>query len=158
MDCNGHGTHVASTAAGGGVNADGSPYAGPYNGSTPFASMKLGPGVAPRANVYALRVFGCAGSTTLTVAAIEWAVDPNNDSDLSDRLDVINMSLGSNFGSLASTSAIAADNAARMGVIVVASAGNAGDTYTISGSPAPASGSSRPQRPQTARHQLPACA
>ena len=135
MDCNGHGTHVASTAAGGGVNADGSPYTGSYNTSTPFASMKLGPGVAPRANVYALRVFGCAGSTTLTVAAIEWAVDPNNDSDLSDRLDVINMSLGSNFGSLASTSAIAADNAARMGVIVVASAGNAGDTYTISGSP-----------------------
>ena len=89
----------------------------------------------PAGSIYALRVFGCASSTALTVSAIEWAVDPNNDSDLSDRLDVINMSLGSNFGSLASTSAIAADNAARMGVIVVASAGNAGDTYTISGSP-----------------------
>ena len=135
MDCNGHGTHVASTAAGGGVNADGTPYTGAYDSSTPFSTMKLGPGVAPRASIYALRVFGCAGSTALTVSAIEWAVDPNNDSDLSDRLDVINMSLGSNFGSLASTSAIAADNAARMGVIVVASAGNAGDTYTISGSP-----------------------
>jgi len=135
MDCNGHGTHVASTAAGGGVNADGSPFTGPYDTSTPFSALKLGPGVAPRANVYALRVFGCGGSTGLTVAAIDWAIDPNGDNDLSDHLDVINMSLGSNFGSLASTSAIAADNAARMGVIVVASAGNAGDTYTISGSP-----------------------
>ena len=47
--------------------------------------------------IHALRVFGCAGSTALTVSAIEWAVDPNNDSDLSDRLDVINMSLCSNF-------------------------------------------------------------
>lgn len=135
MDCNGHGTHVASTAAGGGVNADGSPYTGSYDPSTPFGTLRLGPGVAPRANVYALRVFGCGGSTALTVAAIEWSVDPNNDDDLSDHLDVINMSLGSNYGSLASTSAVAADNAARMGVIVVASAGNAGDTYTISGSP-----------------------
>ncbi len=135
MDCNGHGTHVASTAAGGGVNADGSPYTGAYDGTTPFSTLKLGPGVAPRASVYGLRVFGCAGSTTLTVQAIDWSIDPNGDADLSDHLDVINMSLGSNYGSLASTSSIAADNAARMGVVVVASAGNAGDTYTISGSP-----------------------
>ena len=135
MDCNGHGTHVASTAAGGGVNADGSPYAGAYNATTPFSTIKLGPGVAPRASVYALRVFGCTGSTLLTVQAIEWSIDPNGDNDLSDHLDVINMSLGSNFGALASTSAVAADNAARMGVVVVASAGNAGDTYTISGAP-----------------------
>lgn len=135
MDCNGHGTHVASTAAGGGVNADGTPFTGPYDGSVPFGTMRLGPGVAPQANVYALRVFGCTGSTFLTVAAIEWSLDPNGDSDMSDRLDVINMSLGSNYGSLGNASSIAADNAARMGVIVVASAGNAGDTYTISGSP-----------------------
>ena len=32
MDCNGHGTHVAGTAAGTGVNADGTDYTGPYNG------------------------------------------------------------------------------------------------------------------------------
>jgi uncharacterized repeat protein (TIGR01451 family) len=137
MDCNGHGTHVASTAAGRGVRADGTPYTGPYDTTTDFtaANLRIGPGVAPNAQIYALRVFGCTGSTTLTNAAIEWALDPNGDNDMSDHLDVINMSLGSNFGSLASTSAIAADNAARMGMIVVASAGNAGDTYTISGAP-----------------------
>jgi uncharacterized repeat protein (TIGR01451 family) len=137
MDCNGHGTHVASTAGGGGVKADGTAYTGPYDTTTDFsaANLRIGPGVAPRASIYALRVFGCTGSTTLTIQAIEWALDPDGDSDMSDHLDVINMSLGSNFGSLANTSSIAADNAARMGVHVVASAGNAGDTYTISGAP-----------------------
>ena len=135
MDCNGHGTHVASTAAGGGVKADGTPFTGPYDGTTPFGALRVGPGVAPQALVYALRVFGCAGSTLLTVPAIEWSVDPNNDGDLSDHLDVINMSLGSNYGSLANTSSMASDNAARMGVVVVASAGNSGDTYFIGGAP-----------------------
>lgn len=136
MDCNGHGTHVASTAAGGGVKADGAPFTGPYNTATPFSTLRLGPGVAPQASVYALRVFGCTGSTGLTVLAIDWSLDPNGDGDLSDHLDVINMSLGSNFGSLSNTSSMAADNASRMGVVVVASAGNAGDTYTIGGAPA----------------------
>ena len=135
MDCNGHGTHVASTAAGGGVKADGTPFTGPYDGTTPFNALRVGPGVAPQALVYALRVFGCSGSTNLTVAAIEWSLDPNNDNDLSDHLDVINMSLGSNYGTLADTTAMASDNASRMGVVVVASAGNAGDTYFIGGSP-----------------------
>lgn len=135
MDCNGHGTHVAGTAAGYGVNADGSTYTGAYGPGTPFPAMRIGPGVAPQASLYALRVFGCGGSTGLTVQAIDWSMDPNGDNDLSDRLDVINMSLGSNFGSLASTSAIAADNAVAAGVIVVTSAGNAGDTFFIGGSP-----------------------
>ena len=39
--------------------------------------MGIGPGVAPEADLYALRVFGCAGSTNLTVQAIDWATDPN---------------------------------------------------------------------------------
>ena len=43
--------------------------------------------MAPKADLYAVRVFGCAGSTDVVVDAIEWAVD--ND------MDVINMSLGS---------------------------------------------------------------
>ena len=42
--------------------------------------------------------FGCGGSTNLVLQAIDWATDPNGDDDLSDHLDVINMSLGSSFG------------------------------------------------------------
>ncbi len=134
MDCNGHGTHVAGTAAGYGVNPDGSTYTGGYD-NVPFDTLRIGPGVAPRANLYALRVFGCAGSTLVTDQAIEWAVDPNGDGDFSDRLDVINMSLGSDYGGPYDTTSIASDNAAQIGVIVVAAAGNAGDTYYIHDSP-----------------------
>ena len=34
LDCNGHGSHVAGTAAGFGVLADGSTFHGPYNADT----------------------------------------------------------------------------------------------------------------------------
>lgn len=131
----GHGTHVAGIAAGFGVNADGTPYTGPWDDNAPFASLKIGPGVAPQALLYALRVFGCRGSTELVPAAIDWALDPNGDGDPSDRLDVINLSLGSSFGSPDGASGAAADNAAALGVVVVASAGNSGDLYYVSGSP-----------------------
>ncbi|HEX3552762.1 MAG TPA: S8 family serine peptidase [Thermoanaerobaculia bacterium] len=137
MDCFGHGSHVAGTAAGFGVTSAGVAYAGPY---TPAAvptikTLRIGPGTAPKALLYALRVFGCGGSTAFTTAAIDWAMDPNNDNDLSDHLDVINMSLGSNLGSRTNSTSVASDNAAAAGVIVVASAGNAGDTFFIAGAP-----------------------
>ncbi|HEX4965895.1 MAG TPA: IPTL-CTERM sorting domain-containing protein [Thermoanaerobaculia bacterium] len=135
MDCNGHGSHVAGTAAGFGVTAAGATYTGPYDGSAPFASLRIGPGVAPGASLYAIRVFGCTGGTGVVVAAIDWALDPNGDNDMSDHLDVINMSLGSDNGSLNDSSAQASENAAATGMIVVTSAGNAGDTYYIVGSP-----------------------
>ncbi|WP_287128078.1 S8 family serine peptidase [Candidatus Cyanaurora vandensis] len=135
MDCNGHGSHVAGTAAGYGVNSDGTTYGGVYNTSTPFSTLTVGPGVAPLASLYAIRVFGCVGSTTLTPQGINWAIDPNGDGDFSDRLDVINMSLGSSYGDPENPSAVASDNAAAAGIIVVASAGNSGDLYYVSGSP-----------------------
>ncbi len=135
LDCNGHGSHVAGTATGLGVNANGTTFSGPYDGSVPFSSFSIGPGVAPRAQLYALKVFGCSGSTGLTTQAINWAVDPNGDGDPSDHVDVINMSLGSNFGIANDASATASSNAALAGVIVVTSAGNAGDTHFITGSP-----------------------
>ncbi|GIU91245.1 MAG: hypothetical protein KatS3mg011_0151 [Acidimicrobiia bacterium] len=128
LDCNGHGTHVAGTAAGFGVLLDGTTYPGPYDTSTHNHSFAVGPGMAPQATLYALKVFGCEGSTTLTVDAIDWAVA--ND------MDVINMSLGAPFGRADDPSAIASTNAAAAGVIVVASAGNSGSSPYITGSPA----------------------
>src|SRR5260370_41283224 len=94
-DCNGHGTHVAGTAAGFGVKTDGTTFTGPYSPSTPFSSLRIGPGVAPDALLFAIRVFGCAGSTALVPQAIEHAMDPSGKGDFSDHLDVIHMSPGS---------------------------------------------------------------
>ncbi len=134
-DCGDHGSHVAGTAAGYGVNANGTTFTGTYNSALDFSQFKIGPGVAPKAELYSLRVFGCEGSTDLTDQAIEWAVDPNGDGDFSDHLDVINMSLGSSYGSIYDSSAVASDNAALAGVVVVMSSGNSGDIYYVTGSP-----------------------
>ena len=132
LDCDGHGSHTAGTAAGFGVTAAGTTYDGPYNQSTHDTAFNVGPGVAPEADLYALRVFGCTGSTTLTVDAIDWAVDHD--------MQVINMSLGSVLGRADDPSAVASSNAAAAGVIVVASAGNEGSSPYIGGSPAAATG------------------
>jgi subtilisin family serine protease len=137
MDCYPHGTGVAATAAGYGVRGeDRTTYLGPYDTNTPFNQLEIGPGVAPLAQLYALKVFGCTGSSEVVDMAIEWAVDPNGDGDLSDQVDVINLSLGSAYGSLHDMTAVASANAVDAGVIVVAAAGNSGDTTYVSGSPA----------------------
>jgi len=127
LDCEGHGSHVAGTAAGSGVTTDGKTYAGPYNKSTEQKAFKVGPGVAPQADLYALRVLGCSGSTTVVAEAIDWAVDHG--------MDVINMSLGGPFGRSDDPDAVAASNAVAAGVVVVASAGNEGPAPYIVGSP-----------------------
>src|SRR5437667_6468708 len=134
LDCNGHGSHVAGTAAGSGITSAGTTYTGPYNAATLAtpANFSVGPGVAPKADLYAVRVFGCEGPTDVTVDAIEWAFD--ND------MDVINMSLGSTFGSKDEPSAVASTNAAKAGDIVVASADNAGPSPYVIGSPSTADG------------------
>ncbi|MFI5934492.1 S8 family serine peptidase [Actinoplanes sp. NPDC051494] len=133
LDCGGHGSHVAGTTAGFGVLANGKTYTGAYDNKTVAAnSWLVGPGAAPRADLYAVRVFGCEGSTDMTVDAIDWAVA--ND------MDVINMSLGSPFGTKDAPESVASDNAARAGVIVVASAGNSGAAPYIVGSPSTGNG------------------
>ncbi len=135
MDAHGHGTHVAGIAAGFGVTSSGDTFSGPYDATVPFGSMAVAPGIAPEAQIYALKIFGRSGSSSLVVQAIDWALDPNGDDDMSDHLDVINMSLGSPFGDLSDPDLIASNNAASVGMIVVASAGNSSDTYYSTGSP-----------------------
>ncbi|WP_431801994.1 S8 family serine peptidase [Microbacterium sp. bgisy203] len=127
LDCQGHGSHVAGTTGGSGVLPDGTTYPGPYDASTPDTQFRIGPGVAPQVDLYALRVFGCGGSTDQTVPAIDWAVENG--------MDVINMSLGSSFGRGDDPSAVASANAVGAGVVVVASAGNSGGNPYITGSP-----------------------
>ncbi|MEO5692883.1 MAG: S8 family serine peptidase [Usitatibacter sp.] len=133
LDCADHGSHVAGTIGGSGVLLNGTGYTGSYDSTTISSnSWIIGPGVAPKADLYAIRVFGCDGSTQMTVDAIDWAVD--ND------MDVINMSLGSSFGRADDPSAEASTNAVKAGVIVVASAGNSGPARYITGSPGTADG------------------
>lgn len=133
FDCNGHGTATASLIAGLGENNDGTTYTGTYDATHPdMSTLKIPPGFAPKALLYPVRVFGCAGSTNVVTQAIDWAI--------MNHMDVINMSLGANEGFADDPDALAASNAAAMGVIVNSAAGNAGDSYYIHSSPASASG------------------
>ncbi|WP_052091593.1 S8 family peptidase [Modestobacter caceresii] len=135
LDCNGHGTHVAGTAAGYGVTADGQTYTGAYDESFDPSALRIGPGMAPDASLYALKVFGCDGSTDVTIQALEWAMDPDGDGSIDDHLDVVNLSLGSDYGLADDADAMVANEAMEHGMLVVMSAGNAGDSYDIGGSP-----------------------
>jgi subtilisin family serine protease len=135
LDCNSHGTHVAGTVAGYGENADGSTYTGVYDNTTPFGDMRIGPGMAPLAKLYAYRVFGCAGSTNVVGEAIDMAADPNGDGDTSDHVDVINMSLGSDFGSPQDGDSVMTNDASQLGITMSVASGNAGDLYDVGGSP-----------------------
>jgi subtilisin family serine protease len=133
LDCNDHGTHTAGTIAGFGVLANGQRYAGAYNASTISSnSWLVGPGVAPKADLYSVKIFGCQGTTDEVIDGIEWAVDNN--------MDVINLSLGSPFGSPDDPDAVAASNAVKDGVIVVSGSGNEGPNPYMAGTPAVASG------------------
>lgn len=132
----GHGTHVAGIAAGNGVAQNGAAYLGPYELSFNPTAFRIAPGVAPRAKLWALRVFGCDGATTMLGAALERAADPNQDGSFSDRLDVVNGSLGTGYGLSSQTNATAIANLTKVGTLVVAAAGNDGQTFFVTGSPA----------------------
>jgi hypothetical protein len=63
-------------------------------------------------------------------------MDPNGDGDISDRVDVINMSLGGDFGTnRGGAVAELIDKAVELGVVVAISAGNDGPTPFIVGGP-----------------------
>ena len=119
LDEGGHGSHVAGTVAG---HGDG---------------VNTYDGVAPDASLYAIKVFGADGSTgdAVVVAGLEYAADPNGDLDLSDNLDVVNLSLGSSYGNPHILYTEAMQNLSNAGTVVVASGGNSGDKEYIVGAP-----------------------
>lgn len=107
-----HGTHVAGTIAAIGAN-------------------KFGfKGVAPKVDLYAYRVFGAYGSSSLSwiLAAMEEAVKQD--------MDVINLSFGAIATSEADAAAFAANNAMLSGTVVVSAMGNAGQFRGSIGTPA----------------------
>lgn len=94
-DCNGHGTHVAGTAAG-------SSY-----------------GVAKQARIYSVRVFNCRGQGSMSqiVSGVDWVTSH------AARPAVVNMSLsGSGWGSGAVDDAV--NNSIDSGIVYVVAAGN----------------------------------
>jgi subtilisin family serine protease len=149
LDCDGHGTHVAGIAAGNGVLADGTAYPGPYDATTHRNAFGVGPGVAPDALIYAYKVFGCEGSVDNSIV-----VDALNRA-LADGVDVVNMSLGSDFGSPGDPEADTVNTLAEAGVVVVASAGNSGAGAYITGNPAAADRAISVAAMDASREQLP---
>ena len=132
----GHGSHVSGTAAGFGVLPDGTTFRGDYSGLDSVADWQVGPGTAPDAELYALKVFGdVGGSTDLTSLALDRAADPNNDGDFGDRLDVVNLSLGSDSSPADDPDNMVVDQLSALGTVVVIASGNAGDITDVGGAP-----------------------
>jgi minor extracellular serine protease Vpr len=106
-DCNGHGTHVSGIV---GANGD-------------------VVGVAPGVTFGAYRVFGCEGSTTsdIMLAAMERA--------FADGMQVLNMSIGAGYQWPQYPTAAASSRLVKMGMVVVASIGNAGPQGTPADGP-----------------------
>lgn len=138
-----HGTHVAGTAAGYGVAADGTSTFGeePDGTRTPgaYASVDestdftVGPGSAPDAGLYSLKVFGDAGgSTDLTGAAIDWV---GASIASGEQIDVVNLSLGSDFGAVDDPENAMLAALMDQGVLPVVASGNAGDLTDVAGTP-----------------------
>lgn len=117
IDLEGHGTHVADIIAG--KSVDGTHV-----------------GVAPGAKLVAVKVCSAISSACNGVALLkgmDFALDPNGDGDTDDAVDVINLSLGSGYGQVEDDLSAATANAVKVGVVVVAAAGNdANKPYVVS--------------------------
>lgn len=136
IDCDGHGTHVAGTIAGYGVNADGSTFTGDYTTltGTDLDGMRIGPGMAPQATLYPLKVFGCTGSTTEVIPALDRTLDLKGDGSM-EHADVVNLSLGSDYVPADDPENDIVNSIAADGVLPVISMGNAGDETDAGSSP-----------------------
>jgi subtilisin family serine protease len=124
ITCDGgaHGTHTADIVAGRSID-------GTHKG------------IAPGAKLVAVKV--CSSLTTACsgvaiLEGIDFALDPNQDGDISDAVDVISMSLGAEYGQKEDDLSEAAQNAVALGVVLVAAAGNDGDRPYVVGSPSTA--------------------
>ncbi|MGN8051073.1 S8 family serine peptidase [Curtobacterium sp. 22159] len=135
-----HGTHVSGTIAGYGLDADKKTFDGDYTKLTTqqVQDMWVGPGTAPEAGLYALKVFGDGGgSTDLTGAALDWvgqALTEGKD------INVLNLSLGSDYGAPDDPDNAKIDALTARGVLPVIASGNADDFTDIGGSPGNAEG------------------
>lgn len=100
-DDNGHGDHVAGIIVGQGING----------------GVK---GVAPDSSLYAVKALDYTGSgyTSDIISGIDWAIDNN--------MDIISLSLGSSQSSMALQNAV--DSAYSKGILIVAAAGNDGNS------------------------------
>jgi minor extracellular serine protease Vpr len=119
IDFEGHGTHVADIIAGRSVD-------------------NAHKGVAPGASLLAVKVCSSVSTACSGIALLQgmdFALDPNGDFDLSDAVDVINMSLGSPYGQQEDDLSQASAIAVSFGVVVVAAAGNEADRPYIVSSP-----------------------
>jgi hypothetical protein len=149
----GHGTLVASNAAGYSVDGNTPARAGFGTGRD---GTGIGPttnnaqliGTAPQARIMAYKVCGpapnCAGDIELSIedAASPFTLVSSGNPGPTPRpkpiADVINLSLGDTSGNPAGTTSRACNNAALAGTIIVASAGNSGPGPGTIGAPAAA--------------------
>ena len=94
-------------------------------------------GIAPDVELYAYSVCGGGCPSAAQAAALEAAMDPNGDGDISDRVDVMNMSLGGEFGNTytGGGTQYLVQRAVELGVNMVISAGNDGDNPFRIGGP-----------------------
>ena len=119
IDFQGHGTHVADIIAG--KSADGTHV-----------------GMAPGAKLLAIRVCSAVATSCNGIAlllAVDFALDPNGDGNLSDAADIIHLSLGSDYGQIEDDLTAALEDAVDLGIVVVASAGNGSNKPYVVGSP-----------------------
>ncbi|MEK6881621.1 MAG: S8 family serine peptidase [Nanoarchaeota archaeon] len=112
-DRHGHGTHVAGIISGDGT-------------------LK---GAAPNSQLYIYKALNEDGSGLLSwiISSIDASLDPNQDGNLSDHVDIISMSLGVDCGGIYDSFcgpddalSTAVNNAVNEGVVVVVAAGNSG--------------------------------
>jgi subtilisin family serine protease len=99
-------------------------------------------GVAPGVELYAVKVCSAVSTACSGVALLlgmDFALDPNGDGSTDDHVDIVNMSLGSDYGQwIDDDLSFAVENATDIGVLTVSSSGNGSDKPYVTGTPAAA--------------------